>query len=96
MSAKFLSRIISLSPLLHLCVLNEDSAELPKELRTLDAELRLREVPGKSVEWPRWRGWIRVLEGLELEHSSSSPVLGVSRSPRFLLHTLSLRLAFGR
>jgi hypothetical protein len=41
---------MGLSLLLHLRVLNEDSTELPKKLSTLSAELRLRQVPGKSVE----------------------------------------------
>ena len=54
MSAEFLCRIMGLSLLLHLRVRDEESAELPKELSALSAELRLREVPGKSVQRPRW------------------------------------------
>ena len=96
MSAEFLCRIMGLSLLLHLRVPDEDSAELPKELRTLSAELRLREVPGKLVQRPRWRGRVHVLEGLELKQSPSASVLGVSRPPRSLLNALPLRLALGR
>ena len=67
---------------LHLRVLDEDSAELPKELGTLSAELRLREVPRKSVQRPRWRGWLDVLPaGLQREQTPRPRVVGVSRSP---------------
>jgi len=80
---------------LHLRVLDEDSAELPKELGTLSAELRLREVPRKSVQRPRWRGRIHVVAGLQREQAPRPRGVGVSGSPRFLLHPLALGLALG-
>jgi hypothetical protein len=80
---------------LHLRVLDEDSAELPKELGTLSAELRLREVPRKSVQRPRWRGRIHVVAGLQREQAPHPRGVGVSGSPRFLLHPLALGLALG-
>ncbi len=80
---------------LHLRVLDEDSAELPKELGTLSAELRLREVPRKSVQRPRWRGRIHVVAGLQREQAPRPRVVGVSGSPSFLLHPLALGLALG-
>jgi hypothetical protein len=33
---------------------------LPKEDGALDPELRLRDVPGKSVQWLWRRGWVRL------------------------------------
>jgi len=86
---------MGLSLLLHLRMADEDSAELPKELGALGAELRLREVPGKSVQRPRRRGWIHVLAGLQREQAPRPRVVGVSRSPGFLLHPLTLGLALG-
>ena len=86
---------MGLSLLLHLRVSDEDSAELSKELSALDAELRLREVPGKSVQWPRWRGGIHVRDGLQREQSPRPRVLGVSCSPNSLLCPLALCLALG-
>ena len=61
---------MGLSLLLHLRVLDEDSTELPKKLSALSAELRLRQVPGKSVEGSTWRRRIRVLGGLERQQPS--------------------------
>ena len=95
MLAEFLCRIMGLSLLLHLRVRDEESAELPKELSALSAELRLREVPGKSVQRSRWRRRLRLVEGLELQHSSRAPVLWVSRPPPGLLHPLARGLAVG-
>lgn len=91
MSAEFLSGIMDFGLPLHLRVPDEDFPELPKKFRALDAELRLREVPGKSVERPGWRGWIRLGDGLERKHPPGAVVVGVSRAPRGLL----LPLAFG-
>lgn len=82
-----------LSLLLHLRVLYEDSAELLKKLSTLGAELRLRQVPGKSVERsPRCRG-LGVFIDLERQESSRPRIVGVSLPPLGLLGALALDLA---
>jgi hypothetical protein len=84
---------MDLSLLLHLRVPHEDSAKLPKELNALGAELRLREIPGKSVQRPRWGGRLDVLGGLKREQAPRPRVVGVSSSPGFLLHPHALGLA---
>jgi hypothetical protein len=84
---------MDLSLLLHLRVLDEDSAELPKEFGALSAELHLRDVPGKSVQRPRWCGCVRILDGFQREQLPGTSVVGVSRSPRCLLCPLALGLA---
>jgi hypothetical protein len=84
---------MGLSLLLHLRVLDEDSTELPKKLSTLSAELRLRQVPGKSVERaPRCR-WLDVFVPLERQQPSRPRVVGVSLPPLGLLRALALGLA---
>jgi hypothetical protein len=93
MSAEFLWEIMDLHLPLHLHMLQEESAELPKEFSTLSAELHLRQVPRKSVQRLRWRGWIRLLLGLQRQQPPGAPVLGVSGSPRGLLRPLALGLA---
>lgn len=92
MFQEFLRRIMDLHGPLHLRVGHEEFSELPKEFSTLEAELRLRDVPGKSVQRLRWRGWIHVFDGLQLEQPTRSAVLRVSRTPRDLLHPLALSL----
>ena len=84
---------MDLSLLLHLRVLDEDSTELPKKLSALDAELRLRQVPGKSVERSRRCRRLDVLRGLERQESSRPRVVGVSLPPLALLRALALGLA---
>ena len=84
---------MGLSLLLHLRVSNEDSAELPKKLSTLSAELRLRQVPGKSVERSRWRRRLDVFIDIERQQSSRPRIVGVSLPPLGLLGALALGLA---
>jgi len=95
MSAEFLSGIMAFSLSLRLHVPEEDFPELPKKLSTLGAELRLREVPGKSVEGPRWRGRLRLVDGFQREHPPGAVVVGVSRTPLRLLLPLARGLALG-
>ena len=93
MSPGFLCRIMRLSLLLHSRVLNQDSTELPKKLSTLSAELRLRQVPGKSVERsPRLRR-LDVFIAIERQQSSRPRIVGVSLPPLGLLGALALGLA---
>jgi len=93
MSTEFLRRIMGLSLLLHLRVPYEDSAELPKKISALGAELRLRKVPGKSVKRSPWRRRPRVLNGVERQQPSRPRIVGVSLPPLGLLGALALGLA---
>lgn len=96
MSAEFLSRIKSFGLYLRLSAPHEESAKFAHELSTLSPELRLRDVPGKSVEraWRMW--WIRVLSIAACEQSTGHGVVRIDRSPRDLLLRLPPRLALDR
>ena len=66
---------------------------MPKKLSTLSAELRLRQVPGKSVERSRWRRRLDVFIDIERQQSSRPRIVGVSLPPLGLLGALALGLA---
>jgi hypothetical protein len=75
---------------------DEESAEFPKKLRPLSAELVLRYVPRKSVQ--RWRpaAVISLLGRRALDESAGQEVIGIGSGPRRLRATVTLALAFAR
>jgi hypothetical protein len=93
MSAEFLSRIMSFGLYLRLSAPHEESAKFAHELSTLSPELRLRDVPGKSVERTWWMWRIGVLSSAPREQPTRHRVVRIDRSPRDLLLRLPLRLA---
>lgn len=61
MSARFSRRIKGVARYLALRVMEENFSEIPNKSRPLDAELTLRHVPGKLVQWRRHtrKNWVR-------------------------------------
>lgn len=82
MSSGFLRRINDLRLHLVLRVPDEESSEYAKEIRALDPELILREIPGKSGQGPQnpQRGHRRWLQSPRVDPPRGE-VVGIRRSP---------------
>lgn len=59
----------------------QDFSQLPNKTGTLDAELVLREIPGKSIQRRRHLGWIGISGRVALHDPPSCEVAGVAPPP---------------